>query len=62
MKFRNIRSGRDSDSRLQLVARFQVILRQSLPDFPGRDANHRILITVIAGIPVKYGDTQTPFP
>jgi hypothetical protein len=38
------------------VASVQVVLRQSLSDLPGRDANDRVLVGVVAQIAIEYGD------
>jgi hypothetical protein len=61
MELRDVGSGRDRDARFRLVASLQIVLRQPLSDLAGSDANHRVFIGVVARVPLKHGDAQTPF-
>jgi hypothetical protein len=43
------------------VRRFQIILRQTLPDLAGSAANDRVLVGVVIGIAVEHRNTHGSF-
>jgi len=61
MNLRNIGARRQADSKLMLMRRFQIILRQTLPDLAGSAANYRVLVGVVIGIAVEHRNTHGSF-
>jgi hypothetical protein len=56
MELRDVGSGRNRNARFPLVASVLVVLRQSLSDLPGRDANDRVLVGFVVRIAIEYSD------